>query len=85
MNFVNTFIEKVEEKVLIEHRVPLMDVALQTMSARWWSNHCNSLLVWEDVSTTLRARFKEDEGPQFIEKYQGDSDPMKHLQNCEYH
>ena len=65
MNAVNKFIAKVEGKVPIEHRVPLMDVALQSMSARWWVNHCNSLPKWEDVSISLRGRFKEDVGPQF--------------------
>ena len=69
----------------MEHRVPLMDVALQSTLARRWSNHRNSLLGWEDVAIALRDRFKEDAGPEFTENYQEDSDPMKHLQNCEYH
>ena len=43
MHVVNTFIAKVEEKVPIEHRVPIMDVALQSMSERWWVNHRKSL------------------------------------------
>ena len=84
MNVVNTFITKVEEKVPIEQRVPLMDVAMQSTSARWWVNHRNSLSKWEDFAIALRARFKEDAGPQFIEKYQGDFDPTNHLENCEY-
>ena len=79
MHAVNTFIAKVEEKVPIEHRVPLMDVALQSMSARWWVNHRNSLPQWENFARALRARFKDDVGTQFIKKYQGDSDPTKNL------
>ena len=66
MHAVNTFITKVEEKVPIEHRVPLMDVALQSMSARWWATHRDSLPLWEDVAKTLRTRFHEASGPQFI-------------------
>ena len=84
MHVVNTFIAKVEEKVLIEHRVPLMDVALQSTLARWWVNHRNSLPQWEDVAIALRARFQEASGPQCIEKYQGDYDPIENLRNCEY-
>ena len=61
-----------------------MDVALQSTLATWWVNHHNSLPQWEDVAITLRARFQEASQPHFIEKYQGDSDPIEHLNHCEY-
>ena len=57
MHAVNTFIKKVEENVPIEHRVPLMDVALQSTSERWRANNHSSLLLWEDVARILRTRF----------------------------
>ena len=71
MHVVNTFITKVEEKVPVEHRVPLMDVSLQSTSARWCTTHRNSLSWWEDIAKALRTRFHEASGPQFKEKYQG--------------
>ena len=43
MKTVNIFINKVEDNVPEKHKVPLMDVALQSKSARWWVNHRNSL------------------------------------------
>jgi len=84
MSAVNTFIKKIEDKVLEGHRVPLIDMALQSTSARWWSNHCNSLLQWDRFATALKAIFKEVEGPQVKDIYQGESDPKNHLKGCEY-
>lgn len=56
---VNTFITNMEEKLPIEHRVPLMDISLQSTSARWWATHHNSLSRWEDIARALRTRFHE--------------------------
>ena len=83
MNVVNTFIARREDKVPADHRVPLMDMDLQSTSARWWSNHRNSLSQWDKFVAALKARFKEEEEPNFTQKYQGDSDPRKHLKECE--
>ena len=83
MQAVNTFIAKVEDRVPAESRMPLLDVALQSTSVRWWKNHRNTLLRWERVADALRARFKEDEGPYSTLKYHGTSDPRHHLRACE--
>ena len=82
MKAINTFIAKVEDKVPEEQRVPLMDLALQSTSARWWKNHRNSLSQWDCVANALKERFKEEEGPQNNKKYQGNSDPREHLRTC---
>lgn len=83
MNAINTFITKIEDKLPKDHRVSLMDVALQSTYARWWSNHCNSLSRWDKVAIALKSRFKREEEPHFTQKFQGDSDPRKHLKECE--
>ena len=82
MQEVNSFIAKVEDKLSEEQRIPLMDVALQSTSARWWKNHYNSLSQWSCVAAALRARFKEDEGPRSKRRYQGNSDLKDHLKLC---
>ena len=83
MQAVNTFIAKVEDRVPAEIQIPLLDVALQSTSERWWKNHRNTLLRWECVADALRARFKEDEGPSSMLKYHGTSDPRHHFWACE--
>ena len=83
MNAVNTFITKIEDKILEGHRVPLIDMALYSTSARWWSKHRNSLSQWDRFATTLKAIFKEVEGTRVKDIYQGESDPKNHLNGCE--
>ena len=83
MQAVNTFIAKVEDTVPESHRIPLLDVALQSTSTRWWKNHCTTLSQWSCVTQALKARFKEDEGPRSGHRYQWTSDPRAHLKSCE--
>ena len=83
MKTVSTFIKKNEDKVPEEHVISLMDVALQSTSARWWENHRNSPSRWEDVTITLKTRFQVALGPQLEKKYRGDSDPQLHKFTCE--
>ena len=83
MQAVNTFIAKVEDKVPEEQIIPVMDVALQSISARWWKNHRNSLSRWSCVAEALRVRFKEDEGPRSKKRYQGNFDLKDHLKACQ--
>ena len=75
METVNTFINKIDNIFLEEHKVPLMNMALQSTSARWWGNHQKYLHSWEQVVKDLRTRFQALAVQQIEENYKGNSDP----------
>ena len=83
MNVVSVFIAKIEKIVPEGQRVPLMDTTLQSTSARWWSNYCNSLTRWDEVAAVIKARFQMEKEPKGKDRYQGDASPRTHLKECE--
>lgn len=46
---IDQFLDKMDQDVLENQRIPLLDNAPTPRPARWWKAHCQALKDWKDA------------------------------------
>lgn len=70
--FNQLFTTRFDANIIEEHKVPLLNVALQETLARWWGVHCNHLREWENIKIIMEVKFRQvGEYPQYFVNYRG--------------
>jgi hypothetical protein len=47
------FFASMEEKIVMDQRIFVLDLALQDTPARWWATHKASIMEWEDAKQAI--------------------------------
>jgi hypothetical protein len=94
-SYLHNFLVDLEDKVALEHRISILDIALKFSPARWWAMHKKALNSWYEIKLSLKYRFflpsqviqsrKDQElKPQLftLASYDGSSDPQENVVHC---
>jgi hypothetical protein len=50
---IHSFLSSMEEKITMEQRIFVLNLALQDTPTRWWATHKDSIMEWEDAKQAI--------------------------------
>jgi hypothetical protein len=82
-----------EEKIVVDQRILVFDIALQDTPTRKWATHRALIMEWEDAKQAIRCRFqsrdqlKEEMNIDFqdVQLFDGRFDPKVYIEHCLKH
>jgi len=59
LELIDQFLDRLDQDVLEDQRIPLLDIMLMATPARWWKAHYQVLKDWKDAKQALKERFSK--------------------------
>jgi hypothetical protein len=92
---LHSFLIDMEGKVVAEQRISTLDLALKSSPTRWWDTHKETLSSWDEVKLSIQHHFlplmqvqqlgqdwKKKSQMLSLEIYDGQSNPVAHIEHC---
>jgi hypothetical protein len=67
---------------LESHRLPVLDISLKDIPARWWASHKEKIQNWYQGKILLHIIFGVEQEKKYMEKYDGLGQPREHIDKC---
>lgn len=54
---LDRFLDRMDQDILEDQRIPLLYIALMVTPKRWWKAHCKVLKDWRNAKHAMKERF----------------------------